>query len=190
MQQLQKGDAIMQEVTGQIDLLGYELETLFTDYAFGENTEAFGVNLKVADYRATARRLAEMSREAQADFDKALAVPGAGGCAEYVSQAKAALEQVERIPAVADRAFKAMDALANLDTLVGEKALETSLYKASRSLIQITVETDFAAGYADYFAGRLGLRAGQTGPTRPATKASGSYPRGVSPASESQPLGI
>lgn len=174
MQSLQKGDAILQKVVAQVDPLLYELESLFTDYAYGENTEPYGVNQTMTESKATALRLAAMSREAEAYFDKALSVPGAGGCTEYVGQARAVLQQVERIPGVADRGFRVIDTLANIDTTVGEKAMETSLYKGSRSLIQINIETHYAVGYADYLASKLGIRSGQASTTAPASHTSGS----------------
>jgi hypothetical protein len=174
MQSLEKGDAILQKVTDRAEPLLYDLESLFTDYAYGENTEPFGVAEKMKDCKAEARSLAAMSREAEADFDKALAVKGAGGCTEYVDQAKAALHQVEKIPGVAEAGFKVIDTLGDSDTTAGEKAMETSLYKGTRKLIQINMEMRFAAGYADNLAGNLGLRTRPSAGAAPVSAPSGS----------------
>jgi hypothetical protein len=174
MQSLQKGDATLQKVTARAEPLLYDLESLFTDYAYGENTEPFGVAEKMTDDRAEARSLAAMSREAEADFDKALAVKGAGGCKEYVDQAKAALHEVEKIPVVSEAGFKVIDRLGNIDTIVGAKAMETALYKGSRKLIQINMEMRFAAGYAAYFADGLGLNTRPSASSAPSSTPCGS----------------
>ena len=126
---LEKGDAILKKVVAEASPLLYQLESLFTDYAYGENTEPFGVALDMADYGTRARKLAAMSREAEAEYDKGLAVPGSGGSKDYVTQAKAALHQVERVPGVAKAGFTVIDTLGNTDSLVGVKAMETALYR-------------------------------------------------------------
>lgn len=59
------------------------------------------------------------------------------------------------------------------NTIYAER-METSLYKASRSLIQINIETHYAVGYADYLASKLGIRSGQASNTAPASHTSGS----------------
>jgi len=174
VQPLQSGDAVLQKVTLRAEPLLYDLESLFTDYAYGENTEPFGVAQRMTDDRAEARSLAAMSREAEADFDKALGVKGAGGCKEYVDQARTALHEVQKIPVVSEAGFKVIDRLGNSDTTVGYKVMETALYRGSRKLIQINMEMRFAAGYADYLATGLGLNTRPSASRAPSTTPTGS----------------
>jgi hypothetical protein len=133
-------------------LLG-EVERLFTDYAAGFNTEPYGVSQRIDEYGRRAHALAARAREAGAAYDKVRGMKGAKACSEYLRQRLDAMEQVERIPGLAEEGFKVVE----ISDTAGERPDERALYEATRSLIQVSMETRYAMGYADAIKAGLGL---------------------------------
>lgn len=150
--QLANGDLIMKKVLPQAEEVLDELESLFTDYAAGVNTEPYGVRLEMAEYGEVARGLVERSSEARTAYEKVLKMKGAGPCAEYAGQRLASIEQIERIPGVAEKGFRA------IKSGDGATVDENRLYRVSRSLIQIDIEMYYATGYAEAVGSKLKLK--------------------------------
>jgi hypothetical protein len=150
--QLARGDSIMKKALPQAEEVLYELESLFTDYSAGVNTEPQGVWLNMAEYQGVARGLVERSREARAAYEKVLKMKGARPCAEYAGQRLASIEQIERIPGVAEEGFR------EIKRGDGAQVDQNRLYRVSRSLIQISIEMSYATGYAEVLGSKLKLK--------------------------------
>lgn len=153
--QLEEGDSIMKEVVPKADEVLYQLDSLFTNYAAGVNTEPVGVRFAMDEYGRAASGLVSRSGEARKAYENALGMKGAGACAEYAKQRLAAIGQIERVPRAAEKGFKVIKS--------GQKSSvafdEGPLYMSARSLVQIDVEMRYAMGYADTLGKKLNLEA-------------------------------
>lgn len=149
--QLGAGDSIAMEVVPRAEVLLGEVERLFTDYAAGFNTEPYGVWLRIDEYGRRASELAARAREAGVAYDRVRGMRGAGACSEYLRQRLDAMEQVEKIPGLVEEGSSIVKAAG----YAGARPDENRLYETTRSLIQVSMETRYATGYADSLRSKL-----------------------------------